>query len=233
MKVFVPENWERLRSELSKLGRIVEVRKGYGGEECCAIVGKGVSVSVGEANLREVLEYLADIGFDFAALLGFDAEIEGLERGFGFKIPRADSVEDVGKAPEIESLRSLMRKLKSDPFAAECGAIAIFVGFVRKISGGKEVEMMQYEAYEERLHDAVKMIEEGLAEKYDVRVRIYHKRGLLLPGEDIVYVLVMGRHRKDVWEPLREAVEKLKTELPIWKKEIYANGETWVHDKEG
>ena len=61
-------------------------------------------------------------------------------------------------------------------------------------------------------------------------VRIYHRTGVLKPGEDIVYVVIMGRHRKDLWKPLAESMEIVKRELPVWKKEVYSDGEVWVHD---
>ncbi|MET1124492.1 MAG: molybdenum cofactor biosynthesis protein MoaE [Archaeoglobaceae archaeon] len=229
MKVFIPANWESLKGELENFGKVVEVRKGESGEECC-IVGRTVSITT-DLNLRETLEILCDLGYDFAALRGFDAEVEGIEKGLGFRIPRVSSVEDIFEAPEVESLKSLLRKLKSDRFADECGAIAIFVGFVRRFSDGREVKMMEYEAYEEALKEAKRRIEERIAKQHGVKVKLYHKRGVLVPGEDIVYVAVMGRHRRDVWEPLVEAVEAMKRELPIWKKEVFDGEAVWVHDK--
>ena len=65
-----------------------------------------------------------------------------------------------------------------------------------------------------------------------VNAKVYHKTGILMPGEDIVYVTVMGEHRKDIWEPLKQAVEMMKKELPVWKKEVLEDGEVWVHDKD-
>jgi len=61
-----------------------------------------------------------------------------------------------------------------------------------------------------------------------VDVRIHHVIGELEVGEDIVYVVVAGGHRSEVFEVLREAVERMKREAAIWKKEITDRGEYWV-----
>ncbi len=231
MRVFIPENWESLRNELSKFGKVVEVKKGDYEEYCCAVVGRSLKVSAEQRNLREVLECLADLGFDFAALTGFELEVSGLEKGMGIKIPKVKSVEEALRAPNIETLKSLIEKLKRTEFADECGAIGIFVGFVRKKSDGKVIRNLEYEAYEDVLEEKIGEIKERV-EKSGVKVEIYHKRGIIMPREDIVYVAVMGKHRNDVWGPLKDTVELIKKELPIWKKEVFENGEIWVHDKE-
>ncbi len=233
MRVFVPENWDELKEELSKLGRVVEVRKGDGEEECCALLGKSLRMVAGPKNMRDALEILADLGFDFAAITGFDLELEGLEKGLGFKIPRVRSVDDALNAPEVESLKSIVVKTKCVDGVEKCGAMGVFVGFVRRESDGKTVKQLEYEAYEEELRKKAKEIEEKIKEMPGiVNAKIYHKTGILMPGEDIVYITVMGEHRKDIWEPLKQAVELMKKELPVWKKEVFEDGEMWVHDRE-
>ncbi len=233
MRVFVPENWDELKEELSRIGRVVEVRKGDGEEECCALLGKSLRMVAGPKNMRDALEILADLGFDFAAITGFDLELEGLEKGLGFKIPRVKSVDDVLNAPEVESLKSIVVKTKCVDGVEKCGAIGIFVGFVRKESDGKIVKQLEYEAYEEEMRRKAREIEGRVKEMPGiVNAKIYHKTGILMPGEDIVYITVMGEHRMDIWEPLKQAVEMMKKEIPVWKKEVFEDGEMWVHDKE-
>ncbi|WP_330999884.1 molybdopterin synthase catalytic subunit [Archaeoglobus neptunius] len=234
MRVFVPENWDEIKEELSKHGRVVEVRKGNGEGECCALIGRSLRMIAGPKNMRDALETLADLGFDFAAIIGFDFELEGLEKGIGFKIPRVRSVEEALNAPEVESLKSIVLKTKCVDGVERCGAIGIFVGFVRRNSGGKKVRQLEYETYDDLLEEKAKEIEEKIKSMPGiVNAKIYHKKGVLMPGEDIVYIAVMGEHRKDIWEPLKKAVEIMKEELPVWKKEVYEeDGEMWVHDKE-
>ena len=231
MRVFIPENWSNLKNELSKFGRVVEIRKGDGSGECCAVIGKSLKMISGPKNLRDTLEILADLGFDFAALIGFDLEIEGLEKGIGFKIPRVNTVNDILRAPEIESLKSIVLKTKCVDGVEKCGAIGIFIGFVRKDAEGRTVKHLEYEAYEDVLKEKIEEIEKRVKKIPGVvNAKIYHKRGILMPGEDIVYITVMGEHRKDIWDPLMQAVEMMKEELPIWKKEVFEDGEVWVHD---
>ncbi len=233
MKVFVPENWDELKEKLSEIGRVVEIRKGDGEEECCALLGKSLRMVAGPKNMRDALETLADLGFDFAAIIGFDLELEGLEKGLGFKIPRVKTVEEVLGAPEIESLKSIVLKTKCVDGVERCGAIGVFIGFVRKQSDGRTVRQLEYEAYDDLLKKKAGEIEERIKKMPGiVNAKVYHKKGILMPGEDIVYITVMGEHRKDIWEPLKQAVEMMKEELPIWKKEVYEDGEVWVHDIE-
>ncbi len=158
-----------------------------------------------------ILEILADLGFDYAVF--------------------ADCKLDIPSG-EYETLKSLIRKVKSAKGSERCGAIAIFLGFVKKISDGKEVVRLEFERFDELYWQRVREIEEQM-KRYEgvVDVKIYHRVGALRPGEDIVYVIVMGESRKSVYKPLEECVELIKRELPIWKKEVYKNGTIWVHDK--
>lgn len=156
----------------------------------------------------DVFEILADLGFDSVVY---------------------DKVEH---PEEIETLKSLIKKIKSAKGVERCGAIAIFIGFVRRISDGKEVVRLEYERFDELYWQKLREIEERIKEKKGVvDVRIYHKIGSLKPGEDILYVVVMGESRKDVFKPLEDCIEMIKRELPIWKKEVYEYGAIWVHDK--
>jgi molybdopterin synthase catalytic subunit len=59
-------------------------------------------------------------------------------------------------------------------------------------------------------------------------IRIHHVTGELSVGEDIVYIVVAGAHREEVFKTLRDAVERMKREVAIWKKEITDEGEYWV-----
>ena len=133
---------------------------------------------------------------------------------------------------EIRTLSELIAEVKKKKGSELCGAIGVFIGFVRKLSEDKEVVRLEYEAYEPVFSEKMAEIERRLERYPGVEgVRIYHRTGVLKPGEDIVYVVIMGRHRKDLWKPLAESMEIVKRELPVWKKEVYSDGEVWVHDK--
>ncbi|WP_456478402.1 molybdenum cofactor biosynthesis protein MoaE [Geoglobus ahangari] len=231
MKVcLVKGDARKIKEELDRRGRAIVVEKGKGGEEGVVFGESSVSFSVSPMNLRDVLEVLADLGYDYALLSGFmREEVSNL----GIFIPEIESAEEAEKAEDCETLKSILRKLKESTGSEFCGAMGVFIGFVRKISEGKEVVRLEYEKYEDIFDRVRKEIEEEIMRYEGVRgVRIYHRVGTLMPGEDIVYVVVMAEHRKHLWEPLHRAVELFKARLPVWKKEVYVDGEVWAHDRD-
>lgn len=126
-------------------------------------------------------------------------------------------------------LADLLERMKED-LDEEVGAIGCFVGVVRAVSReGKKVRRLSYEA----AGDADKKIEEiaSEAEKQPniKRVMIHHIIDQLTPGEETIYVLVAGKKREDVFKALPEIMNRVKTEVPIWKKEVTENGEYWIH----
>ncbi len=222
-------NWDDIRDEIEKRGKAILIRKGESLDEGVIFGKKSVTLSIERKNLREVLEIIADLGYDFAILDGFiKEEVENL----GIRIPEMKSVADIEKAEDCETLKSLIKKIKKMKGSEHCGAIGTFIGFVRKISDGKEVVRLEYERYDEIYQETLKEIEKEIMKFDGVRgVKIYHRAGVLMPFEDIVYVVVMAENRKALWQPLQKAVELMKEKLPIWKKEVYLDGEIWVHDK--
>jgi len=211
---------EKTLEEAKKIGKAVLVIKN--GNECLAA---GEFLEIRNKNLKKTIECLADLGFDFAVLKGF--EMEEIEKELGLRIPRAEKSEDFLIAPEFETLKSIVEKIKKG--VKDCGAIGIFVGVAREISDGKKVEFLEYEAYDEILREKVGEVENRIREFPGIRnAKLYHKIGRIMPGEDIVYIAVIGEHRRDIWAPLILAVELMKKELPIWKKEKLENGERWV-----
>jgi molybdopterin synthase catalytic subunit len=103
---------------------------------------------------------------------------------------------------------------------------------------GEKVQKLTLEAYEEKANQVLTKICDDLSKKPRiVDVQIHHLLGEFNVGEDLVYVLVAGSHRTDVFPVLREAVERYKDEAPVFKKEqiIDAKGvvtEYWVSEKE-
>lgn len=104
----------------------------------------------------------------------------------------------------------------------------VFIGSVRgETSRGETVKKLELEAYEEKANEVLDQICRDLRNKTGViDVQIHHFIGDFSVGEDLVYVLVAGSHRKDVFPVLEEAVERYKKEAPIFKKE-------YVVDEEG
>jgi molybdopterin synthase catalytic subunit len=131
--------------------------------------------------------------------------------------------------------------IKKDPNYFKAGAIGLFIGVVRgeTLDSEKEtVEGLSIEAYEEKADQVLKKISEELSEEPGiVNVQIHHLLGEFKVGDDLVYVAVAGAHRTDVFPVLREAVERYKSEVPVFKKEhiISKQGtasQYWVSEKE-
>ncbi len=109
------------------------------------------------------------------------------------------------------------------------GAIVTFSGIVRGTNQGKKVLFLEYEAYPEM---ATKMMERIASEIRDTwglsAVRMQHRVGRLNVGETSVVVVVAAPHRDDAFAACQYAINRLKRIVPIWKKEVFEDGEVWV-----
>ena len=137
--------------------------------------------------------------------------------------------------------QDVIENIKNDPNYSKAGAIGLFIGVVRGETLGFEqekVEKLTIEAYEEKADQVLSKISSDLTQKPGiVNVQIHHLLGEFNVGDDLVYVAVAGGHRTDVFPVLREAVERYKSEVPVFKKEhlITKQGKTseyWVSEKE-
>ena len=119
----------------------------------------------------------------------------------------------------IESVRSPSR-----------GALALFLGTVRDIHQGREVDHLDYEAYGGMALKQLTKIEEEATRRWPgVECRILHRVGRLDLGEISVAIAAASAHRAAAFEACRYAIETIKKDVPIWKKETFADGEvTWV-----
>src|SRR5262249_16652840 len=112
--------------------------------------------------------------------------------------------------------------------SAESGGIAIFVGQVRGESRGRKVQTLEYEAYREMAEAKLRKIGEELGAKHGARLCILHRTGTLSVGETAVVIAAAAAHRAEAFAACREAIERLKVEAPIWKKEFGEDGAVWV-----
>jgi molybdopterin synthase catalytic subunit len=136
-------------------------------------------------------------------------------------------------------LSDIIHSAKSKSNFNKAGAIATFIGIVRgKSANNCKVEKLAIEAYEEKADDVLFEICTDLEKRKGILdVQIHHLVGEFRPGEDLVYVLVVGEHRKEVFSVLKEAVERYKKEVPIFKKEFISdkNGKAksyWIKEME-
>jgi molybdopterin synthase catalytic subunit len=119
------------------------------------------------------------------------------------------------------TLSELLKSVKERADFRRAGAIATFVGVVRgETLDGENVERLELQAYEEEANKVLGGICEELKKREGiVDVQIHHFVGEFSVGEDLVYVVVAGAHRENVFGVLREAVERYKSEAPVFKKE--------------
>ena len=138
------------------------------------------------------------------------------------------------------TVQDAIDSIKKDPNYPKAGAIGLFIGVVRgETLDGQKVEKLKLEAYEEKADDVLGKICDDLTKKHGiVNVQIHHLLGEFNVGDDLVYVAVAGAHRTDVFPVLREAVERYKSEAPVFKKERVVDekgsaAEYWVSEKHG
>ena len=111
----------------------------------------------------------------------------------------------------------------------EAGAVATFVGTVRRSSRGRDVLYLEYEAFAEMAQPMLAQLADELVAKHGLcKVAIHHRVGRVEIGEASVVIAVSAAHRAAALEACREAIDTLKNTIPLWKKEVYAGGEEWI-----
>jgi len=109
------------------------------------------------------------------------------------------------------------------------GAVASFLGTVRRESRGRTVLYLEYEAYAEMAEGVMAQIAADLEQRYDLwAVAIHHRVGRVEIGEASVAIAVSAPHREDALAACKEAIDTLKQTVPLWKKEVYEGGEEWL-----
>ena len=109
------------------------------------------------------------------------------------------------------------------------GGIVVFVGTVRNQTKGKVVKRLEFEAYAPMAIKEMQKIAETIEEKFNAtNVVIHHRTGVLGIKEVAVIIAVSTPHRKAAFEACEYAIDTLKESVPIWKKEVFEDGEVWV-----
>ena len=111
----------------------------------------------------------------------------------------------------------------------ECGGINIFIGTVRNNTQHKKVVRLEFEAYETMAISEMNKIAKETFNMWPVqKVVIHHRTGVLQPGEVPVVIVVAAAHRDAAFTACRYIIDTLKQTVPIWKKEVFEDGEVWV-----
>jgi len=160
----------------------------------------------------------------------------GLKYGRGIRPPRGlklgrgmDEVKLV-KRNEVD-LYTLLTTILNQPGIEECGAIVTFTGIVRGVGhDNSKVLELQYEADEENAVNVLKSIRRKILEENPgvKQLLIYHVVDNLKPKDKILFILAAGRGRRDAFKAVEDALEAVKTKVPIWKKELTEKGAYWV-----
>jgi molybdopterin converting factor subunit 1 len=111
----------------------------------------------------------------------------------------------------------------------ECGATVTLDGYAREWTRGRRTLYLVYEAYAPMALREMKRLGEQAHEKFEIaHLGIVHRTGRLEIGETSVVIAVSAPHRRAAFEACEWAIRELKRTVPIWKKEVFADGEVWV-----
>jgi len=113
------------------------------------------------------------------------------------------------------------------------GSFIVFQGKVRNHSENGEVQAIEYSAYEELALSQLRKIVQETEEKYSVTVYAAHRIGRLIVGETALVVATLSSHRQEGFLATMEIIDRIKKEVPIWKKEILTDGRRFGFDNKG
>ena len=187
-------------------------------------------VAVGDSRLRVP-----------TVLLGTDADREDVP---GTVIAAADAPADVDLDRLVADLdaaepwitrEALVRRVEASANADRAGAIATFTGRVRARDAPDDdrTTHLAFEKYEGVAAERMDAVAAELTERDGVfDVRMHHRTGVIEAGEDIVFVVVLAGHRREAFRTVEDGIDRLKDEVPIFKKEATEAEEFWVHRRE-
>lgn len=113
------------------------------------------------------------------------------------------------------------------------GAVGTFVGVVRGETDGRKTQYLEYEAYPDMAQKQLGQIGDEIRERWPTirEVAIVHRVGRLEVGEAIVVIAVSSAHRREVFAATHYAIDRLKQIVPVWKKEVWTDGEKWKSEQ--
>lgn len=132
---------------------------------------------------------------------------------------------------EITSSRIDTDAVLSSVSSPACGAGVLFVGTTRQFTGDRETEQLEYECYHAMALAKLEALKEAAIEKWEIeKCSIVHRVGVVKIEEASIAVAVSSAHRVASFEAASWIMDRLKKDVPIWKKEYWAQGDShWVH----
>ena len=172
--------------------------------------------------------------------LGLGDEPPGLLYAVNFEYadkdaPLADG-DEVALIPPVSGGAFRLTEERLEPSAViaeaqsdDAGAVATFIGTTRVHSRGRTVHYLEYEGYAGMAEQVMADLAEELKQHYDLcEVAIAHRTGRVDIGGLSVVIAVSAPHRQDALAACKDAIDRLKEIVPLWKKEVYEGGEEWI-----
>jgi len=133
---------------------------------------------------------------------------------------------------EITTRKLCVDEVVARVVSPSIGAVAAFVGVARDHTDGRQVLHLEYEHYPGMAEEMLQQVGDEIRKRWTTieRVAIVHRVGRLEPGEVSAVIALCAAHREEVFDALRYAIDRLKEIVPIWKKEIWADGSEWKGD---
>ena len=207
----------------------------------------GLREQAGTGNVEVDLADGATVG-DVWARLGLGDEPAGLlyARNRAY-VERSEALMAGDEVAVIPPVSGGDFKLSGDPLSVDdavaevrderAGAIATFIGTTRAMSRGREVVRLEYEAFDAMTAAEMARIFErcrthvATSPERTLRMLVHHRTGTVEVGEPSVVIAVASPHRDAAFTACRFLIDELKQSMPIWKKEIYADGEEWIGER--
>lgn len=114
------------------------------------------------------------------------------------------------------------------------GAVVTFLGTTRDVNDGKEITLLEYEAYRPMADKVLEQVAAEMVDSWNLgAVAIGHRLGPVNIGEISMVIATSSPHRRDAFEACQFAVKRIKQIVPIWKKEYFEDGEIWIGSQDG
>ena len=143
------------------------------------------------------------------------------------------AIEAIEATEPFETLSSLIRAAKASPDSELSGAIATFTGRVRTKEGPDDdpTKQLEFEKYDGVAEEKLATIKAELEARDGVyEVLLHHRTGVVRAEEDIVFVVVLAGHRTEAFATVEDGINRLKEEVPLFKKEVTVAEEFWAHE---
>jgi len=230
-------------------GKDTARHRAAGAAETVGLTDDGAWFATGAARtLTETLDSLAP-AYDYAFVEGYsDASLPKvvlgdreaaepvLHRADSGAAADPDAILDAldGRDPYV-TLETLVESVKRAPDEDRAGAIATFTGRVRAKDApdDRPTEHLEFERYDGVAQQRMADLRSDLEAREGVHaVRLHHRTGVVEAGEDIVFVVILAGHRGEAFSAVQDGINRLKDEVPLFKKEVTVDDEFWAHERE-